>query len=119
MASRASVELAWASRVQAGTLPMLPEANLLEAEHSTSSGSSSEAESTSSGRLTRELLGASPSADVRAIVDGFWANPQRSRNKMMATSRTPTADAVALGTPVHPVAPTCSHPQSPAIEGAP
>eukprot|EP00930_Biecheleria_cincta_P001016 TRINITY_DN10218_c0_g1_i3.p1 TRINITY_DN10218_c0_g1~~TRINITY_DN10218_c0_g1_i3.p1 ORF type:complete len:175 (+),score=22.92 TRINITY_DN10218_c0_g1_i3:81-605(+) len=116
MASSESMELAWASRVHAGTLPMLPLASLLEAEHSTSSESVSEIESTSSGRLTRELLGAPPGADFAAIANAFWADPWRSRNQPIATSCTPTGE---LESPLHPGAPTGSHPQSPAITGAP
>eukprot|EP00930_Biecheleria_cincta_P001014 TRINITY_DN10218_c0_g1_i1.p1 TRINITY_DN10218_c0_g1~~TRINITY_DN10218_c0_g1_i1.p1 ORF type:complete len:178 (+),score=25.58 TRINITY_DN10218_c0_g1_i1:81-614(+) len=119
MASSESMELAWASRVHAGTLPMLPLASLLEAEHSTSSKSVSEVESTSSGHRMEEILRAPPGADVRAMLSAFCADSRRSRNRPMATSRTPTADTDELETPEDPVAPIGNYPQSPAIAGAP
>eukprot|EP00930_Biecheleria_cincta_P106048 TRINITY_DN9926_c0_g1_i4.p1 TRINITY_DN9926_c0_g1~~TRINITY_DN9926_c0_g1_i4.p1 ORF type:complete len:184 (+),score=22.31 TRINITY_DN9926_c0_g1_i4:22-552(+) len=106
----------------AGSLPRLPPESFEVNEHSTSSEPVSEVSSSSSGRLVREMLRAaqeSPGADMAAIVRAFWASPHRSRNRPIATSRTPTADAVEPEAPLHPGAPPGSHPQSPPITGGP
>eukprot|EP00930_Biecheleria_cincta_P091869 TRINITY_DN8153_c0_g2_i1.p1 TRINITY_DN8153_c0_g2~~TRINITY_DN8153_c0_g2_i1.p1 ORF type:complete len:183 (+),score=27.52 TRINITY_DN8153_c0_g2_i1:74-622(+) len=93
MASGASGERARPTRVNAGLLPEMHE--VLEGEHSSTTESGSEMDSsTSAGRLLQELARAPPGADLDAIAQAFWASPHRSMNRPFASSQAPTADVL-------------------------
>eukprot|EP00930_Biecheleria_cincta_P045883 TRINITY_DN31611_c0_g1_i1.p1 TRINITY_DN31611_c0_g1~~TRINITY_DN31611_c0_g1_i1.p1 ORF type:complete len:173 (-),score=24.33 TRINITY_DN31611_c0_g1_i1:340-858(-) len=100
----------------ASTMRQLPPASLLEGDPTRSSEAVSEVESTSSGyfldHMMRELARAPPGADLNSMASALWADRDRSRNQLMASSRTPTGELAELGNPLHPGISSGSHFQS-------